>query len=171
MPALMPCSLTVEGVQSRAKTVTRRDPATWARLKPGDRLTLVKQRQGIPKGGHVERLAEVVVTSVRVETLGDLSVDDVQREAVNEHLDPLQWAEWWAHAHGWRPAYFLHDGAWRSRDSTAGSVLVIPCRRIEWAYLDDDELDDGDGCAYFDPWPCEVCDSGARPCVRGFGGS
>ena len=27
---------------------------------------------------------------------------------------------------------------------------------------------DDDGCAMFDPWPCELCDSGKVPCARGY---
>lgn len=39
----MSCSLTVEAVRDRTKTVTRRQVKTWAFLRPGDHLTLVKK--------------------------------------------------------------------------------------------------------------------------------
>jgi len=63
----MSCALTIDAVRARTKTVTRRDPATWARTKPGEHLILVEKARGIPKGEHVVRLAEVEVVDVRVE--------------------------------------------------------------------------------------------------------
>lgn len=38
MPRRMSCSLTIDAVKNRTKTVTRRDPKTWLNLMPGDRL-------------------------------------------------------------------------------------------------------------------------------------
>lgn len=50
MPRRMSCSMTVDAVRDRSKTVTRRHVDTWRDLKPGDRLVLIEKGMGLPKG-------------------------------------------------------------------------------------------------------------------------
>lgn len=143
MSRLMSCKLTIPSVRARTKTVTRRDPATWTRLKAGDTLTLVEQAQGIPKGGRVVRLAEVEIIGVRVERLlAGLTCDEIEREGVGADLTEVEWAKWWASQHGWRPVRAVDaDGLdmryrWHRHTSGAYAPLrEIECRRIEWRYL------------------------------------
>ena len=85
----MSCALTIDAVRARTKTVTRRDPATWERTKPGEHLILVEKARGIPKGEHVVRLAEVEVVDVRVERLSALTPAEIKLEGVNVHMTPL----------------------------------------------------------------------------------
>lgn len=111
MPALMPCSMTIPAVIDQSKDVTRRDPATWLKLKAGDHLTLCEKRQGIPKGGHVVKLAEVQVIDVRVELLlAGLNGHEIEREGVRLDLTEVEWAKWWASSHGWRPVATAING-------------------------------------------------------------
>lgn len=144
MPALMPCSMTIPAVRDRTKTVTRRDPLTWRKLNAGDRLTLVEKRQGIPKGGHVVRLAEVEVVDVRVEPLlAGLNEHEIRSEGVGLDLTETDWAKWWATAHGWRPVPAADAAGldmryhWHFHKSFGHAPLrEINCRRIEFRYLD-----------------------------------
>jgi hypothetical protein len=59
--------LTKLQVKRREKTVTRR--LGWKNLMAGEVLQGVEQGQGIPKGGRVKYLPQVLVTSVRLEPL------------------------------------------------------------------------------------------------------
>src|SRR5690606_4165187 len=65
----MSCSMTVDAVRARTKTVTRRHVDTWKELKPGDRLTLIEKGMGLPKGAKQVVLAEVEIVDVRVEPI------------------------------------------------------------------------------------------------------
>lgn len=75
---LMSFSMTTPQFLDGTKTVTRR--MGWKTLKPGTRLMGVKKAQGIPKGGHVEKLGEIEVVSVRREPLNLCDNDDAARE-------------------------------------------------------------------------------------------
>lgn len=67
-------ALTTAQIRTRTKTVTRR--LGWKFLKPGTLLQPVVKSQGIPKGGHVEKIdGPIRVISVRRESLAML-VDD-----------------------------------------------------------------------------------------------
>lgn len=65
MARRMSCSLTIDAVRERRKTVTRRQVDTWTTLKAGDCLTLIEKGMGLPKGAKQVVLAEVEVTGRR----------------------------------------------------------------------------------------------------------
>ncbi len=123
MPRRMSCSLTIDAVRARTKTVTRRHIDTWTTLQPGDRLTLIEKGMGLPKGASQVVLAEVETVSVRIEPLALIVRDgELEREGLGHLTDP-EFVDMWAKSHGYR---HLTDGLDR---------LAIPCRRIEWRYL------------------------------------
>lgn len=133
----MSVSMTIDAVRARHKTVTRRHPDTWRTLWPGDRLTLVEKGMGLPKGAKQVVICEVEVTDVRIETLGDISSAEVDKEGVilqwADHPDqnmsiPEWFARWWAHGHG-------HPDAWQM---DVRRLRDLRCRRIEWRYLDEE---------------------------------
>jgi hypothetical protein len=114
----MSCSLTIDAVRDRRKTVTRRHVDTWRTLAAGDALTLVEKAMGLPAGARQVVLAEVEVVSVTVESLSAMTFEDITREG----FDPLRWPvstwiDWWKLEHGYRP-----------EDDP-------PVRRIEWRYV------------------------------------
>lgn len=111
----MSCSMTTQQVRDRVKDVTRRDPATWAKLKPGDQLTLVEKAMGLKKGEHHVILALVEIVSVRLERLDAITADECRREGF-PGMTPEQFIEMFCKS---------HKGI--MRDS-----LV---RRIEWEYI------------------------------------
>ena len=122
MSRRMSCSMTVDAVRSRQKTVTRRHVDTWKTLKPGDRLTLIEKGMGLAKGERQVVLAEVEVVSVRVEPLGNVRHEEnaTEREGLPD-MRPFAFIVFWADGHG-----YTNDPDW----------LAVPCRRIEWRYLD-----------------------------------
>lgn len=127
MPRRMSCSMTIEPVRDRTKTVTRRHVDTWADLKPGDPLTLIEKGMGLPKGAKQVVLAEVEVVSVRVERLvSGVSELEVEREGLGG-MTPEEFCQFWMESHGY--------GGWGS-DQTLHEVEAIECRRIEWRYPD-----------------------------------
>lgn len=130
MARRMSCSMTVEAVEQRIKTVTRRHPDTWKDLKAGDRLTLIEKGMGLPKGAKQVVLAEVEVVDVRVEPIGMVSWNEVIREGFDPTvMPPEEFVRFWCRGHG-VPVPL------RRRDA-----LEVLCRRIEWRYLDDDPRD------------------------------
>lgn len=129
----MSCSMTVEAVRERRKTVTRRHVDTWRTLKPGDRLTLVEKGMGLAKGERHVVLAEVEVVDVRVEPMCRVlsEPDATTREGLPE-MEPVDFMWWWIDSH------------YSSRSALVAAGLPPegpPCRRIEWRYLDDSEAD------------------------------
>ena len=60
-------SITKSQFRNRTKHATRRKG--WLKVKVGDHLMGVEKGQGIPKGGHVVKLGEIVVTAVSREPL------------------------------------------------------------------------------------------------------
>lgn len=122
MSRRMSCSMTIDAVRSRRKTVTRRSLLTWSTLAAGDRLTLVERGMGLRRGERQVVLAEVEVVSVRLEPLlAGLSHGEIRKEGINKHMTPHEWAHWWADAHG----------------VGGGDLGTVWCRRIEWVYLDE----------------------------------
>jgi hypothetical protein len=115
----MSCSLTVEAVRSREKTVTRRDVDTWKNLRRGDRLVLVEKAMGLPKGAKQVVLTTVEVVDVRVEPIGSVTREDAAREGF-PHLTAVQFIRFWLVHHG--------------HSENDVDVFV---RRIEWRYLDE----------------------------------
>ena len=124
MSRRMSCSMTVDAVCARTKTVTRRHPDTWATLTPGDRLTLIEKGMGLPKGAKQVVLAEVEVVSNRVERLGLVDEFEVHAEGLAP-MAPTAFMRLWADSHGYRTTTGLVD------------LEQVDCRRIEWRYLDD----------------------------------
>ena len=123
----MSCSMTIDAVRARTKTVTRRHVDTWTTLKPGDRLTLIEKGMGLPKGTHQVVLARVEIVDVRVEPVSRVLNEDfaTEREGLPDMLRG-EFIRFWLSGHGYRPASPLAD-----------DDLVTPCRRIEWRYLDE----------------------------------
>lgn len=115
----MSVSLTLGAVQTRIKTVTRRHVHTWRNLKPGDQLTLIEKGMGLPKGAKQVVVARVEVVSVRVETIDQVTVQEVAREGLG-NMSPTDFIAFWLKSHKY--------------DS---DQLQAPCRRIEWRYLDE----------------------------------
>lgn len=131
MPRLMSVAYTEQAVVERRKTVTRRkgwwlDKNDRRLLVPGDRLTLVRKSMGRKKGEPLVRLAEVEVV-------------DVRREPLNRLLD--------------KPYYGVEDVALEGFPGLPASEFIRRffteaqglqpednVTRIEWRYLDDEEL-------------------------------
>ena len=82
MPRRMSCSMTIDAVRDRSKTVTRRHVNTWTTLTPGDRLVLIEKGMGLPKGATQVILAEVEIVSVRVESILKVDQAEVEREGM-----------------------------------------------------------------------------------------
>ena len=121
MARRMSCSLTIDAVRERRKTVTRRHVDTWTNLKPGDRLTLIEKGMGLPKGARQVVLAEVEVVDVRVELLSLITASDCEREGLAD-LTPAEFQRMWLDSHGYRHLAIESHG--------------VLCRRIEWRYLE-----------------------------------
>lgn len=119
MPRLMSVALTEQAVVERRKTVTRR--LGWYKIKPGDRLQLVRKSMGRRRAdGTVDplvRLALVEVVATEVVRLDGPRLDDVDVAA-----------EGFA---GWTPAQFVEMFTTAMR-----CVAHHPVNRIEWRYLD-----------------------------------
>ncbi len=129
MSRRMSCSMTIDAVKERRKTVTRRHVDTWKNLKPGDHLVLIEKGMGLPKGAKQVVLAEVEVVSVELEPLWHLTDDEEygHEECAAEGfptMEPAEFCSFWMESHGYRP---------RSQNEAMGVV----CRRIEWRYLDE----------------------------------
>lgn len=124
----MPCSMTIDAVRERRKTVTRRHVDTWATLRAGDTLVLIEKGMGLPKGAKQVVITEVVVTDVRVEPL-HLMTDteygwaEVAREGFGG-MEPHEFAEFWLDGNG-------------VRVSDQAEFMAVQVRRIEWRYADD----------------------------------
>ena len=128
----MSCSMTVDAVRDRRKTVTRRHVDTWRTLKPGDRLTLIEKGMGLPKGAKQVVLAEVEVVGSRVEPILNVTTDEIRREGFDPcEWNPTDWATWWAGHHGY--SIPIWPGTWEPR--VISDLWPIRCRRIEWRYL------------------------------------
>jgi hypothetical protein len=116
----MSCSLAVDAIRDRTKTVTRRRADSWRTLEPGDRLALVEKGMGLAKGQKQIVLAEVEVIDVRIETLGQVTPQECIAEGF-PHLTPAKFILMWGNTHG----YARECG-----------TFWLNCRRIEWRYID-----------------------------------
>lgn len=114
----MSCSMTIDAVRDRSKTVTRRHVDMWKSLERGDRLTLIE------KGMGQVVLAEVEVVDVSVEPLSLVTPAECAAEGFPTYT-PFEFQAFWMYGHG----YGLPE------DEAA--VNRVRCRRIEWRYLDD----------------------------------
>lgn len=127
MPRRMSCSMTVDAVRDRSKKVTRRHVNTWRDLKPGDRLILIEKGMGLPKGARQVVLTEVEIVDVRVEPITSILAerpDGTAREGL-PNMTAWQFVRFWLDGHGYR--HLRITQAW-----------AVPCRRIEWRYLDEE---------------------------------
>lgn len=117
MTRRMACSLTVDAVKNRTKTVTRRHAHTWTDLAPGDRLMLIEKGMGLPKGAHQVVLAEVEIVSNEIVDLDDMDQADCDAEGF-PGLTPAGFEQMWCESHRimWPNCY-------------------VKVRRIEWRYL------------------------------------
>ena len=141
----MSCSMTIDAVRDRSKTVTRRHVDTWANLKPGDRLTLIEKGMGLPKGAKQVELTDVEITDVTIETLRQVSLIEVRREGLwdravaqslvwSDLFDVLDLPVVWFRAF-WAAGHLggsIDDWATGKRNPL---LLGVPCRRIEWRYI------------------------------------
>lgn len=118
MTRRMSCSMTIEAVRDRTKTVTRRHVDTWKTLKPGDRLTLIEKGMGLAKGEKQVVLAEVEIVHVDVEAIGRVDFEEATAEGF-PFMDGPTFVEFWLRGHGYK----------------AGTPWETQCRRIEWRYL------------------------------------
>ena len=134
MSRRMSVSMTLDAVRDRTKTVTRRHVDSWQHLAAGDRLTLIEKGMGLPKGAKQVVVCEVEIVDVCVETLRQVTAAEVIREglirrAMNEGGSLAGAVPWfrffWARGHGY------------SVNLPVDELLAVPCRRIEWRYLDD----------------------------------
>ncbi len=68
MPRRMSCSMTIEQVRSRTKTVTRRATSTGQNLEPGDpSLVLIEEGWGYLQGKSETKQKSRVRTAVEIE--------------------------------------------------------------------------------------------------------
>ena len=102
---LISFALTTAAVRRREKTVTRRNGWTFAKV--GDVLQPVVKCQGIPKGGHVEKIGGPIrIVDVRRERLDTITAEDVLREGF-PNLTPAQFVAFYVGANGGRPYQFV----------------------------------------------------------------
>lgn len=127
----MACSMTIDAVRARTKTVTRRHVGTWRDLKVGDHLTLIEKGRGLKKGEKQVALAQVVVVNVRVERLGFVAFPNELAAEGFPDMSAEEFAIMWLRSHG--------HGLWVSHDSQGRYLLPgwqnVHCRRIEWEHL------------------------------------
>lgn len=126
MSRRMSCSMTVPQVRSLSKTVTRRHVGTWLTLRAGDRVTLIEKGMGLAKGESQVEIVDVEIVDVRVELLGDLTEAECAAEGFPD-MSLFEFASMWAASHGYE----------RSVRNGLLELFDVPCRRIEFRYLDE----------------------------------
>lgn len=142
----MSCSMTIDAVRERHKTVTRRHADTWKNLAPGDHLTRIEKGMGLPKGAQQVVLAEVEVVDVRLEKLRQVTAEEVQAEglwdravaegaAFADYFDEDDWPVQWFRAF-WAAGHLGGNVEHWAIGRGAPVLFGIVCRRIEWRYLD-----------------------------------
>lgn len=78
----MSFAITSDQIRNRTKTVTRR--MGWRFLKSGDMICAVEKGMGLKKGEKVNRLENLIVTSVNAQRLSDIDQEDVEKEGFSE---------------------------------------------------------------------------------------
>jgi hypothetical protein len=134
MARLMSVAMTADAVIERRKTVTRRkgwweDKNGRRLLKPGDTLTLCRKVQGRKPGEPLDRLADVMVVSVRREPLcavaGPYAFDQnggtIWPEVIAEGFPDMCPTEFMLR-------FFI---------DAQGIAAMDDVTRIEWRYLED----------------------------------
>ena len=139
MPRRMSCSMTIPAVRDRRKTVTRRHVDTWRDLAPGVRVVLIEKGMGLPKGARQVVLAEVEIVDVRDERITAVldEPDATAREGMPE-MSAEQFLWFWLRGHGYRRA--ASPGWVWCRGGVLERLSMVECRRIEWRYLDEEEV-------------------------------
>ena len=141
MPRRMSCSMTIPQVLAKTKTETRRAPGTWVSTKPKDTLTLIDKCMGLKKGEKQKILATVIVAANYVEPILNIDEAAVTREGFN--CDPLEFAVFWAFAHGHGPrlrangitAHEFSEPPDTCRAKAIRRALQnVNCRVIRWSY-------------------------------------
>jgi len=97
MPRRMSFSATTEQMWAGSKTVTRRDPATWRHLTPGDRVVAIEKGMGLAAGERQVVIGEIEITSNEVIRLDAGDDTEARREGFES------WAEFlsvWYRLHG-----------------------------------------------------------------------
>lgn len=123
-------ALTTEQIRNQTKTVTRR--LGWRSLKPGTLLQPVVKAQGIPKGGHVEKIGGPIrVVSVRREPLGVIQKPDVIREGFPE-LTSMEFIDFFCRSHKTQAVYIGRHLVRPSRRCESTDAVT----RIEFEYVD-----------------------------------
>lgn len=102
MSRRMSCAITVDAVRARTKTETRRHVGSWRTLTAGDRLTLIEKGMGLKKGDRQVKLADVVVTGVRVEPLSAMTEEACTAEGF-PGWTVERFAAMWLSSHGYIP--------------------------------------------------------------------
>jgi hypothetical protein len=113
MPRLMAVSLTEPQVREKTKTVTRR--AGWLMLRPGDQLTLCRRVMVRRRGEPLDRIAAVIVVTVRRERLDAITAADVAAEGFPN----------------WTPAESISFFCRTHHGCKPGTEIT----RIKWCYL------------------------------------
>ena len=120
MPRNMSFALTVDSMQQRIKTVTRRQG--WLFLKPNDKIQPVVKAMGLKKGEKIERIGGLIeVINIRRERINLITLEEVIREGFF-YLTPDEFIEMYCDANRCNP--------WDE------------CTRIEFKYLDNFEKND-----------------------------
>ena len=119
MSRRMSCAITVDAVRTRTKTETRRHVDSWRTLTAGDRLTLIEKGMGLKKGDRQVKLADVVVTNVRVEPLSAMTEEACTAEGF-PGWTVERFAAMWLSSHGYH---------------AATDPSTVDVRVIEWRYL------------------------------------
>lgn len=120
-------ALTTEQIRNQTKCVTRR--LGWSTLKPGTLLQPVVKAQGIPKGGHVEKIGGPIrVVSVRRERLARFVSESsawARREVVAEGFPQMSRYEFFG--------FFSKTHGAKSEEQ----ALKMEVTRIEFEYVDE----------------------------------
>lgn len=134
MSRLMSVAMTTDAVIERRKTVTRRkgwwlDKNGRRLLHVGDTLTLCRKVQGRKPGEPIERLAEVEVTSVERERLGEMCPIHGNRHGYGQSEVAAEGFQ------GMAPEEFIGRFFIDAQGITCHDTVT----RIEWRYLDDED--------------------------------
>jgi hypothetical protein len=121
MARRMSCSITIDAVRDRTKTVTRRHVDTWVNLAAGDRLTLIEKGMGLPKGARQVVIAQVEIVDVTIEPLFAMTDDDCAAEGFPD-LTADEFIAMWLASH--------RVPAFRGQHE----AMTYMVRRIEWRY-------------------------------------
>lgn len=117
----MSFSATIPQMLAGEKTVTRRDPFTWQKLRPGDNVLAVEKAMGLPKGAKQTPIGVIKIVSNEIVPFVNI-------------LLPYE-----AHLEGFESVEAFLD-AWQSlhgKQTWAGTKV----RRIEFIHVPDEPCD------------------------------